>query len=100
MLKPGVRVLGMRPELVLALALAQHVCAQHGAEFVITSVMEGAHTRASIHYAGGAADLRRPIELIAATTLVTALRSILGEDYDVILESDHIHVEFQPKRSY
>lgn len=93
-------MLGLRPEVVLALALAQHVYAQHGAEFVITSVMDGEHTRASIHYAGGAADLRRPADLIQATTLVTSLRVTLGEDYDVILEGDHIHLEFQPKRSY
>ena len=100
MIKPGVRVLGIRPETVLGLMLAQHVFAQHGAEFVITSVTEGEHTRASIHYAGGAADLRRPGDLAKATTLVTALREALGEDFDVILEGDHIHMEFQPKRAY
>lgn len=32
--------------------------------------------------------------------LVAALANKLGEDYDVILETDHIHVEFDPKMPY
>jgi hypothetical protein len=88
----------MRPELGLALSIAQAVYAIHGSEFVITSVVEGEHKRASLHYTGCAADLRRPA--IGAETLVARLTAALGDDFDVIFESDHIHVEFQPKAPY
>lgn len=100
MIKPGVRVFGVRAEVVLALMVAKDVFAQHGqaAAFVITSIMEGVHSRASIHYIGGAADLRRPN--IKAAEIVADLQQKLGDDYDVILESDHLHLEFQPKASY
>lgn len=100
MLKPGVRILGLRPELILGITIAQEVYRQHSIEFVITSVMEGTHTRASIHYAGGAADLRRPPSDDVANLLINDLKLALGEDFDVILEGDHIHMEFQPKAAY
>lgn len=100
MIKTGVRVFGMRPEIVLALMIAKDVYTMHGqaAAFVVTSVMEGAHSRASIHYTGGAADLRRPV--IKTAEIVADLKLKLGDDFDVVLESDHIHVEFQPKAPY
>jgi hypothetical protein len=88
----------MRPELGLALSIAQAVYAVHGSEFAITSVVEGEHMRASLHYTGCAADLRVPA--IGSDTLVARLKTALGDDYDVVLESNHIHVEFQPKAPY
>lgn len=99
-LKVGVRILGIRPELVLGLSIAQEVYRQHNVEFVITSVMEGTHKRASIHYAGGGADLRRPPLDNIADDIINDIKLALGEDFDVILEGDHIHMEFQPKSSY
>ena len=97
-LKPGVRVLGIRPEMVLALRIVEAVYQAHGAPFVITSVMEGTHKRASLHYLGCAADLRLPPQ--DAASIVAEAKAALGEDYDVILEGDHIHLEYDPKSSY
>ena len=99
-LKAGVRTLGVRPEIVLALMIAKDVYAGHGqaAAFVITSIIEGVHARASIHYMGGAVDLRRPV--IKTTEIVDDLAAKLGDDYDVVLENDHVHIEWQPKAPY
>jgi len=97
-LKPGVRVLGIRPEVVLALRIVEAVYQAHGAPFVITSIMEGTHKRASLHYLGCAADLRLPPK--DAASIVAEAKAALGEDYDVILEGDHVHVEFQAKTPY
>ena len=99
-IKAGVRVLGVRPEIVLAIGVARAVYTQLGvgADFVVTSVMEGTHSRASIHYSGGAADLRRP--RVQAEQVAATLKEQLGDDFDVILENDHIHCEFQPKAPY
>ena len=49
----------------------------------------------SLHYQGKAFDLRtwHVIEEVAKQ-----LRTYLGKDYDVIVEKDHIHVEYDPKQ--
>lgn len=99
-IKAGVRVLGLRPEMAVAIIVAREVFAQHKVELVITSIIEGTHERASLHYTGCAADLRRPTSQPDAEAVVRDLRDALGDDYDVILEGDHIHVEFQPKQPY
>ena len=96
-LKPGVRTFGARPELVLALVIANEVYAMHGQSMVVTSITEGVHSRASIHYTGGAADLRLTPK---APEICGVLRERLGDDFDVVLEPDHIHIEWQPKQPY
>lgn len=98
-LKDGVTVMGIRPELVLALFIADRIWAGLGQELVVTSVTDGKHSRTSLHYAGQAADLR--VNYFDAPTRQKAadrLKDALGLDYDVIIEPDHIHLEFQPRR--
>ena len=97
-IKRGVRIHGIMPEIVLALVVADQVYTQLGHDLVVTSVIDGKHMRASIHYIGGAVDLRLPGDDGIAARNRIALR--LGGDYDVILESNHIHVEWQPKGGY
>lgn len=99
-IKQGVRVFGIRPELVLALVVVDRRFEQHGLELVLTSGVEGEHKRASLHYTGNAGDLRRPSLQSLAEQLVAECKEALGDDFDVVLEGDHIHVEFQPKRPY
>lgn len=97
-IKSGVRLLGLRPEVVLALQVADTILALSGADLVVTSAIDGTHTRASLHYTGCAVDLRRPA--IRAAEIVQELKEALGADFDVILETDHVHCEFQPKAGY
>ena len=97
-IKRGVRCFGVRPEIVLALQIAQHIYEAFDSNLVVTSLVEGEHTRASLHYTGCAVDLRLPNE--RPQEVVATLQSALGDDFDVILESDHVHVEFQPKTPY
>jgi hypothetical protein len=101
MLKGGVRLLGIRPEMIVALMVAQNVYSRAGAALVITSVTEGTHKRASKHYTGCAADLRT-FNLAAdiVGNVVASLVGELGPDFDVVLEADHIHIEFDPKSPY
>lgn len=96
-IKEGVKVTGLRPELLLALMVAKDVWQAEGQELVITSVIDGKHSATSLHYAGQAADLR--IWGLADPAKTAALlNESLGEDYDVLAEGDHIHVEWQPRR--
>lgn len=96
-LKEGVRAAGMRPEIALAASIADAVYRSHGYDLVITSLLDGKHSATSLHYSGAAMDLRtRHLKAGDADAIVTDLSDALGQDYDVVLESDHIHVEFQP----
>lgn len=104
-IKPGVRVAGLGAEILLAIDVANGVFAGLGLELVITSAVEGSHSRASLHYAGNAVDLRsRHIPTLKRKRLERELRAALGKDrkhegdYDLVIESNHWHLEFQPKR--
>lgn len=97
-LKSDVKVAGMRPELMLALSVAESVYATKGYDLTVTSICDGTHSRTSLHYCGCAADLRtRDIAPDHHKPLADEIQAALGSDYDVVLEGDHIHVEFQPK---
>ena len=99
LLKPGVRVAGIRPEVLLAIVAAERVFEDAGADLVLTACVDGKHSVGSLHYAGQAVDIRtRDLPPESRQKLVARIRECMGEDYDVILESDHIHLEFQPKR--
>jgi len=64
------------------------------AEAIITSGRDGIHKVGSFHYEGKAFDLRTFHVLEA---LKDELKKELGLKYDVILEKDHIHIEYDPK---
>lgn len=98
-LKPGVNVQGLRPEILLAMIIARDVYVKEGLEACcITSVCDGKHSPTSLHYAGQAFDIRIwDIAPDALGNLVLAIRAALTTDYDVVLEKDHIHVEYQPR---
>ena len=100
-LKKGVSLRNIRPQINVALAIANDVYADRGYELVVTSVNDGKHSTTSLHYDGAAADLRtRHLgDQTIAIGIVENLREQLGPDFDVILESDHIHLEWQPKRA-
>lgn len=97
-LKPGVKIEGARPELIIGLMVADTVYARYNTELVVTSIMEGRHMTNSKHYDGLAADLRiKNVLAVRHMELLGALKNSLGWDFDVVLESDHIHIEYDPK---
>jgi hypothetical protein len=69
-----------------------------GKEIIVTSLLDGVHSKNSFHYSGNAVDLRTWIYTgHQIKTLVKELQLMLGSDYDVIDEEDHIHIEYDPK---
>lgn len=79
----------------MALCIAHELYRERAETLTITSLVDGTHSRGSLHYVGAAADLRLPrrhVPLIARE-----LGKRLGRDYDVVLEKTHIHIEYQPK---
>lgn len=87
---------GLHPRLVEALFIADdlHRLAT-GKELVITSLRDGKHKTGSKHYSGEAADLR--IHYLPRPDIWSnELAAKVGPDFDVLLEGDHIHVEYDP----
>ena len=67
----------------------------------ITSANDSKHMDGSLHYANKALDLRifnvtGPNRQMAEQW-VRKMELVLGEDYDVILETDHVHIEYDKK---
>lgn len=100
-IKPGVRIHGMRAELALAATIIAGVFAPLGLDAVITAGIDGQHARGSFHYLGLAFDFRtRDLPAEKVQEVLAEIQACLGEDFDVLFEADHIHVEFQPKGAY
>ena len=93
-IKEGVK---LDPHIAIAIALqiVEPILKKHGQELVITSMMDGTHMPSSLHYKGLAVDLRI-WDLHHKDSCVSKIKNALGESYDVILEVDHIHLEYDP----
>jgi hypothetical protein len=105
-LKVGVRILGLRAELLLGILVVNSVYEEFNIDLEITCLIEGVHSVASLHYAGQGVDLG--VHRIPADKRVEVLnkaKNALGEDFDLLheyvgLPNEHFHLEYQPKRSY
>ena len=73
---------------------------QYETNLVVTSCNDGHHSLTSLHYSGNAVDLRtRNLpDNITGHIVRDEIKKNLNIDYDVVLESDHIHLEYQPRR--
>jgi hypothetical protein len=93
-LKDGVSLQDVSWRMFHAAVVAEKVYATYGAELVITSANDGKHGDKTLHHKGLALDLRTwnlgGREMQVASDLAKAL----GNDYDVVLERDHIHLEW------
>jgi len=98
-LKDGVSLHGLTPEMAASLYPIARVYKSLSYNFVITSANDGKHMDGSKHPQGDAIDTRiwDVPNKDAQIKLVAALAEALGPDFDVILESDHIHIERDPK---
>ena len=98
--KKGVKIFGIRPEIQEALRVAESVYAHHGLDCVCTSVTEGKHSKGSRHYLGQAVDIRTKHVQGTDTlkVIVQTIRRNLTDEYDVVLEPTHLHIELDVKR--
>ena len=98
-LKSGVNCAHLSTGVLLGLLVAERVFDALGYKLVITSGLDGEHSKTSLHYAGEAVDLRtRHVQPQHLPLIVDEIRKSLGENYDVVLEATHLHVEHQPRR--
>lgn len=94
-----VNITGLSPQMTVLLITMNSLFEHNGVNCVITSANDAVHSNTSLHYNGCALDFRiKHIELMTAKEIVRKANDALGQDFDIILESNHIHAEYQPKR--
>lgn len=101
--RPGVRFDPCSPDLVDGLLRCQVALIRFGYQLMVTKGSEGVHPaegRCDPHYLGYAVDLRsRDMRVADVPTVVRELRLVLGKNWTVVQESDHIHVQCDKFRS-
>ena len=97
-IKEGVELQGLQPQMFIAVTVADEVYEEFGLECVITSALDSQHGAHSLHYKGFAVDLRTKHIPDARNKSVISdkIQSRLGSQFQVVLENDHIHIEFDP----
>lgn len=98
-IKDGVIITGpLSINLLDALLTCQRIYILHGYPFVVTALSDGKHMDKSLHYRGYAADLRsRDIPPGDVPTLILEISKQVGPAFDIVQESDHIHIEYDPQ---
>ncbi len=101
MIKKGVQLNGLQPQMCIAYTIANTIYQSYGYQCWITSGSDSKHADRSRHYEGKALDIRiRNIEVDAhKQRIANEIDTALGDEFDVILKSDHIHIEYDPKRT-
>jgi len=98
-IKEGVNIRGLNVKMRHVLRAADGIWENCGQELVVTAGLDGKHSKWSLHYYGMAVDLRsRYFSEATKKIAADALQEELGSDYDVVLHSTHIHVEYDPDR--
>lgn len=89
---------GLTVEALLGIVITERVLATFDSNLVITSLNDGKHSKTSSHYSGNAWDVRTWYIKGKEEVVCKSLSEALGQHYDVIFESDHIHIQYKPKR--
>jgi len=97
--KDGVEFSGMHSRVLAALShIDDATWTWANRDAIITSAREGTHSKGSLHYTGAALDVRtRDMNGSAKEGYAADLQVALGDDFDVVIEPTHIHVEYDPK---
>lgn len=93
----GVRLDGLQPPMVVGLMIAACVFNDFGYECIVTSATDGRHSTGSLHHTGKGVDFRRRhLADRDVGNVVSKLIENLGDEFDVVLEDTHIHIEYDP----
>lgn len=99
--KKGVRFGGAKPEIEPIFTAAIQAFGDFNCDCWCTSVTDGTHKprsgKKSKHYDGLAADFRtRAVDVDYHERIAARMREYLTEEYQVVVEGNHIHAEFDP----
>jgi hypothetical protein len=87
------------PELAMSVMVASihDAFKEEGYDCVITAGIDGKHSAGSLHYVGLALDFRSRTIPSGERERMRAKIAERLPGFDVVLEADHYHVEYQPK---
>lgn len=89
---------GVNPKNLTIMAAVANVAQLDELSLTVTSGTDGKHMKGSKHYVGDALDIRtRGLDQAQVMLVATHISERLGNGYDVVVEKDHIHVEYDPK---
>ncbi len=109
-LLPGVRIVGLKPEILLAMVIVDGIYRHYGLPCDIKSVVDGNHSggpyHTSSHYGGTSFDVAIP-----SASLFTSISSTPQELFDIIVAhlgseyfaslnsaGSHIHISYMPQQ--
>lgn len=89
---------GLTCDMLRGLSITVCILDNYGVDTVLTSGTDGTHSPTSLHPTGNAVDIRTrgQARVLWVGTLVPHLTFYLGNQFDVVLEGDHLHIEFDP----
>jgi hypothetical protein len=99
-IKKGVKIDLLSPRMALAFGIITHIyCKFNEPECRITSGNDGSgvHMVGSKHFIGEALDIGLPKDGRNWSIICATIKASLGENFDVIHERTHYHVEYDPK---
>lgn len=101
MIKPGVDIRQIGTEIIFGVQIIDPIFWNHGANTLITACRDGKHMEGSKHYIGDAVDIRLASRWVTTDfvdiRVLAEAREALGSQFDLVLEKDHFHLEFDPK---
>lgn len=102
--KNGVDLAMIDPRMWAAIPKILEAYKEYDAPCVITSGRDSKHSCRSKHYYGAALDFRVrdpegewALSEMQKALLTERISHLIGPDFDVLNEGDHIHAEFDPK---
>lgn len=93
-----VNLYGLHPQMQIANCKLSVLFYQFGVDnMVLTSAIDGKHSTHSLHKKGRACDYRIwYLDQKDYRRFVQRCKAVLGAEYDVVMEEDHLHVEYDP----
>ena len=97
-IKKGVSILGLKPEIILGFVIIKSAFNRHGYVCRLTSGVDGKHMNHSHHKKGLAIDIGiRGVPRDELEKIINECYECLGDEFQLIVEGNHIHCEFDPK---
>jgi len=95
LLKAGVDISRLERNTRRSLSKVAYIFSDEIELFIITSTYEGNHSAGSLHYANQAYDVRVPDQ--SRMRILARIKAVLTDDFDVVMERTHYHIEYDPK---
>ena len=95
-IKDGAIIAGLDIRMRASLKVSDTIYNDYGQELTITCGLDGTHSSGSLHYYGLAIDIRtRYFDKATKNAVYIALKQELKNNYIVVLEKTHIHIQWR-----